>query len=86
MVRLNDVFRVVFLAVLPSATLQEHAGSDKSWVWHASDFSDGELKEELFCIRFGNIESTSMSCTCVAAVAYEIASCRLPFLFHTVAV
>ncbi|KAL2643097.1 hypothetical protein R1flu_010684 [Riccia fluitans] len=43
--------------VIPATTLQEHAGSDKSWVWHASDYSDGELKEELFCIRLGSIES-----------------------------
>jgi len=43
--------------VLASTTLQEHAGSDKSWVWHAPDYSDGTLKEEVFCIRFGSIES-----------------------------
>eukprot|EP01018_Ginkgo_biloba_P010599 Gb_26663 [translate_table: standard] len=43
--------------VLPSMSLQEHAGSDKSWVWHATDFSDGELKEELFCIRLGSVEN-----------------------------
>ncbi|CAM6072488.1 unnamed protein product [Sphagnum tenellum] len=43
--------------VLASTTLQEHAGSDKSWVWHAPDYSDGTLKEELFCMRFGSIES-----------------------------
>ncbi|CAK9257013.1 unnamed protein product [Sphagnum jensenii] len=43
--------------VLASTTLQEHAGSDKSWVWHAPDYSDGTLMEELFCIRFGSIES-----------------------------
>ncbi|KAH7429571.1 hypothetical protein KP509_09G056500 [Ceratopteris richardii] len=43
--------------VLPSITLQEHQGSDKTWVWHASDFADGELKDELFCIRFGNVEN-----------------------------
>ncbi|CAK9860409.1 unnamed protein product [Sphagnum jensenii] len=43
--------------VLASTTLQEHAGSDKAWVWHAPDYSDGTLKEELFCIRFGSIES-----------------------------
>ncbi|MQL68983.1 hypothetical protein Taro_001258, partial [Colocasia esculenta] len=43
--------------VLPSIKLQEHAGSDKSCVWHATDFSDGELKEEMFCIRFGSVES-----------------------------
>ncbi|KAK9099415.1 hypothetical protein Syun_026460 [Stephania yunnanensis] len=40
-----------------SMTVQEHAGNDKSCVWHATDFSDGELKEELFAIRFGSIEN-----------------------------
>ncbi|XP_058075060.1 ran-binding protein 1 homolog c-like [Magnolia sinica] len=43
--------------VLPSISIQEHAGNDKSCVWHAADFSDGELKEELFCIRFGSTEN-----------------------------
>ncbi|XP_058075061.1 ran-binding protein 1 homolog c-like [Magnolia sinica] len=43
--------------VLPSISIQEHAGNDKSCVWHASDFSDGELKEELFCMRFGSSEN-----------------------------
>lgn len=38
-------------------TVQEHSGNDKSCVWHASDFADGELKDELFCIRFASIES-----------------------------
>ena len=37
--------------------MQEHVGSEKSCVWHATDFSDGELKDEMFCIRFGSIES-----------------------------
>ena len=45
------------MAVVPSISIQEHGGNDKSCVWHASDFSDGELKEELFCIRFGSVES-----------------------------
>jgi len=43
--------------VVPSISLQEHLGSDKTWVWHASDFADGELKDELFCIRFGSAEN-----------------------------
>ncbi|XP_038713552.1 ran-binding protein 1 homolog b-like [Tripterygium wilfordii] len=43
--------------VLPNMTVQEHAGSEKSCVWHATDFADGELKKELFCIRFGSIEN-----------------------------
>lgn len=42
--------------VLPSISLQEHAGNDKSCVWHASDFADGELKDETFCIRFASVE------------------------------
>eukprot|EP00244_Chara_vulgaris_P005968 TRINITY_DN2289_c0_g1_i4.p1 TRINITY_DN2289_c0_g1~~TRINITY_DN2289_c0_g1_i4.p1 ORF type:complete len:234 (-),score=84.33 TRINITY_DN2289_c0_g1_i4:416-1117(-) len=43
--------------VSPSIVLQEHAGSDKSWVWHAIDFADGEQKDELFAMRFGSVES-----------------------------
>ncbi|KAF8396956.1 hypothetical protein HHK36_018592 [Tetracentron sinense] len=42
--------------VLPTMSVQEHAGNDKSCVWHATDFADGELKDELFCIRFGSVE------------------------------
>ncbi|PON51110.1 Talin [Parasponia andersonii] len=42
-------------------TVQEHSGNEKSCVWHASDFADGELKEELFCIRFASIESEYFS-------------------------
>ncbi|GLT26852.1 hypothetical protein SLA2020_018930 [Shorea laevis] len=43
--------------LLPTMTVQEHAGNDKSCVWHATDFADGELKDELFCIRFGSVEN-----------------------------
>ncbi|KAL6965768.1 Ran-binding protein 1 b [Sarracenia purpurea var. burkii] len=43
--------------VLPSISIQEHAGNDKSCVWHATDFADGELKEELFCIRFPSVDN-----------------------------
>ncbi|MBA0865660.1 hypothetical protein Goshw_014267 [Gossypium schwendimanii] len=42
--------------VLPTMTVQEHAGNDKSCLWHASDYADGELKDELFCIRFASVE------------------------------
>lgn len=38
-------------------TVQEHVGNEKSCVWHATDFADGELKDELFCIRFPSIDS-----------------------------
>lgn len=43
--------------MLPSISFQEHTGNDKSCVWHASDFADGELKDETFCIRFASVES-----------------------------
>ncbi|EPS67999.1 ran-binding protein 1, partial [Genlisea aurea] len=43
--------------VLPTLKIQEHHGSDKSCVWHAADFADGELKEETFAIRFASLES-----------------------------
>ncbi|EOA12599.1 hypothetical protein CARUB_v10027118mg [Capsella rubella] len=38
-------------------SVQEHSGNEKSCLWHATDFSDGELKDELFCIRFASIEN-----------------------------
>lgn len=44
-------------AVSSGMTVQEHSGNEKSCLWHATDFSDGELKDELFCIRFASIES-----------------------------
>lgn len=47
----------VFYPVLPTMTVQEHQGNDKSCVWHAADFADGELKEETFAIRFASVES-----------------------------
>ncbi|RVW83965.1 Ran-binding protein 1-like c [Vitis vinifera] len=47
--------------VLPTMTVQEHSGNDKSCVWHATDFADGELKDELFCIRFASVETISQS-------------------------
>ncbi len=43
--------------VMPGTKLQEHAGSDKAWVWSTVDFSEGEQKVELFCVRFGSPES-----------------------------
>ncbi|XP_027365693.1 ran-binding protein 1 homolog b-like [Abrus precatorius] len=43
--------------ILPTMTVQEHAGNEKSCVWHARDYADGELKDELFCIRFPSVEN-----------------------------
>ncbi|GAB2285142.1 Ran-binding protein 1 b [Dionaea muscipula] len=43
--------------VLPTMIVQEHVGNEKSCVWHANDFADGELKDETFCIRFATVEN-----------------------------
>ncbi|KAM7255885.1 hypothetical protein ACFE04_011626 [Oxalis oulophora] len=43
--------------VSSTMSVQEHAGNEKSCVWHATDFADGELKDELFCIRFASLEN-----------------------------
>ncbi|PPR80991.1 hypothetical protein GOBAR_AA39725 [Gossypium barbadense] len=46
--------------VIPTMTVQEHSGNDKSCVWHAADFADGNLKEEMFCIRFPSVEKDTV--------------------------
>ncbi|XP_022767785.1 ran-binding protein 1 homolog b-like isoform X1 [Durio zibethinus] len=58
--------------VLPTMTVQEHAGNDKSCVWHATDFADGELKEEMFCIRFASVEN----CKSFMEMVQEVAESR----------
>ncbi|CAK9164087.1 unnamed protein product [Ilex paraguariensis] len=55
--------------VLPTMSVQEHAGNEKSCVWHAADFADGELKNELFCIRFGSVENCKTFMEMVQEVA-----------------
>jgi hypothetical protein len=44
---------------MPGTKLEAHAGSDKAWVWSTVDFSEGEQKVEMFCLRFGTMESES---------------------------
>ncbi|XP_022729349.1 ran-binding protein 1 homolog a-like [Durio zibethinus] len=60
--------------VLPTMTVQEHAGNDKSCLWHASDFADGELKDELFCIRFASVEN----CKTFMEIFQEVAESQKP--------
>ncbi|KAL5997436.1 Ran-binding protein 1 c [Asimina triloba] len=43
--------------VVPSITIQEHPGNEKSYVWHASDFAEGALREEMFYLRFGSVDN-----------------------------
>ncbi|MBA0817286.1 hypothetical protein Gohar_001865 [Gossypium harknessii] len=60
--------------VLPTMTVQEHAGNDKSCLWHASDYADGELKDELFCIRFASVEN----CKTFMQMFQEVAESQKP--------
>lgn len=41
-------------ALDPRITLEPNAGSDRSWVWSAYDFSQGELEETVFACRFSD--------------------------------
>ncbi|CAN0880159.1 Ran-binding protein 1 homolog c [Linum grandiflorum] len=43
--------------VIAGTKVKEHPGNEKSCIWHATDFADEELKDELFCIRFPSIEN-----------------------------
>eukprot|EP00594_Rhizosolenia_setigera_P007449 CAMPEP_0178953350 /NCGR_PEP_ID=MMETSP0789-20121207/8371_1 /TAXON_ID=3005 /ORGANISM="Rhizosolenia setigera, Strain CCMP 1694" /LENGTH=200 /DNA_ID=CAMNT_0020634601 /DNA_START=123 /DNA_END=725 /DNA_ORIENTATION=+ len=40
----------------PRIKLEPNAGSDRSWVWSAFDFAEGELTETIFAIRFADSE------------------------------
>jgi Ran-binding protein 1 len=39
-----------------SMTLKKNTGSDRSWVWSAFDFSEGELVKTVFAVRFPNAD------------------------------
>eukprot|EP00565_Helicotheca_tamesis_P009466 CAMPEP_0185723820 /NCGR_PEP_ID=MMETSP1171-20130828/528_1 /TAXON_ID=374046 /ORGANISM="Helicotheca tamensis, Strain CCMP826" /LENGTH=207 /DNA_ID=CAMNT_0028391575 /DNA_START=53 /DNA_END=676 /DNA_ORIENTATION=+ len=41
-------------AIDPRIKLEPNSGSDRSWVWSAFDFSDGELEETVFALRFAD--------------------------------
>jgi Ran-binding protein 1 len=43
--------------VNPDTALEPNVGSDRSWVWSAYDYSNGELEEAVFAIRFANSEN-----------------------------
>ena len=43
-------------AIDPRLQLGPNAGSDRSWVWSAFDFSEGELVETVFALRFADSE------------------------------
>ena len=43
-------------AVDPRIKLEPNVSSDRSWVWSAFDFAEGELKETVFAMRFANTD------------------------------
>lgn len=42
---------------MPGTHLEEHSGSDKTWVYTTVDFADEAMRNEMFAIRFGSVES-----------------------------
>ena len=44
-------------AILPSISLKENAGSDRSWVWQCADFSEEKSELSVLVIRFATSES-----------------------------
>lgn len=47
--------------MMPGINLRTHEGSDKSRVWSTVDYAGEEARNELFCIRFGSVESELQS-------------------------
>jgi len=43
-------------ALDPRIKLEPNVGSDRSWVWSAFDFAEGELTETVFALRFSDSE------------------------------
>jgi Ran-binding protein 1 len=41
-------------AIDPRSVLEPNVGNDRSWVWSAFDFAEGNLVETIFAIRFGD--------------------------------
>ena len=55
LMRQEKTMKVICNHVLdPRIVLEPNAGSDRSWVWSAFDFSEGELTETIFALRFAN--------------------------------
>eukprot|EP00934_Nitzschia_sp_Nitz4_P003430 Nitzschia sp. Nitz4//scaffold27_size158506//116035//116828//NITZ4_002615-RA/size158506-snap-gene-0.220-mRNA-1//-1//CDS//3329545533//3420//frame0 len=44
-------------AMDPRIKLEPNVGSDRSWVWSAFDFAEGELVETVFAMRFADSET-----------------------------
>ncbi len=46
--------------VNPAVDLCENVGSDRSWVWNAIDYADGEASEDLLAIRFKDSKNAGL--------------------------
>lgn len=46
--------------VSPAIDLCENVGSDRSWVWNATDYADGEPSEDLLAIRFKDSKNAGL--------------------------
>ena len=58
----------VHAAVMPGTKLQEHCGSEKTWVYSTVDFAEEEMKMELFALRFANVERAAQAATAYSGV------------------
>lgn len=56
--------------VAPGTDLKENAGSDRSWVWQCTDFSEEKTELSTLAIRFANSES--MSCLDSNLAAFDV--------------
>lgn len=55
LMRQDKTMKVICNHVLdPRISLEPNAGSDRSWVYSAFDFSSGELEETVFAVKFGD--------------------------------
>jgi Ran-binding protein 1 len=60
LMRQDKTMKVIVNHVIdPRISLEPNAGSDRSWVWSAFDFSEGELVETVFAMRFGDSEKAT---------------------------
>ena len=46
-------------AVDPRIVLTPNVANDRSWVWSAFDFAEGELQETVFALKFGDSEAAN---------------------------
>jgi Ran-binding protein 1 len=55
LMRQEKTHKVIANHVLdPRIVLKPNSGSDRSWVWSAYDFAEGELVETVFALRFAD--------------------------------